>query len=220
MYLWRRRYAVRWRKATQRNKQILVSVGSSRFSLLPPYLLPHRILKLSPHSRPPEVQLWGMRCEHRGLVTVQSWYRLVSASREWIAGYDVYKMYRQCLYCRIAVSLCIFRKAIFEDEWAHWQEGEAKTRRLNRPFRSTCKAHRTRGRAACFFTFPVLFLWPTVFILIRRLRGLFLRLRKNQLRLRSTLATAQGGGGGGFTPEITSRLEVLSAKINSILVVG
>ena len=59
-------------KAAQRNKQTLISVGSSRFSLLPPYLLPHPILKLSPHSHPPEVQLWGMQCEHGGLVTVHS----------------------------------------------------------------------------------------------------------------------------------------------------
>ena len=112
----------------------------------------------------------------------------VSLTGEWAMGYDVYKMYQQCLYCRIAVSLWIFRKTIFEDECAHWQEGEAKTRRLNRPFRSTCKAHRTCGCTACFFTFPVLLLRPTIFILIRRLRGLFLCLRKNQLRLRSTLA--------------------------------
>lgn len=101
------------------------------------------------------------------------------------------------------------------------REGEAKhkTRHLHRPFRSACKAHRTRGCTACFLTFPVLLLRPTVLILVCHLRGFFLRLRKNQLRLRCH-STAKGGGSRRSTTEITSMLEVLNGKVNSILAGG
>lgn len=43
---------------------------------------------------------------------------------------------------------------------------------------------------------------------------------KEPAEVKINTGVAQGGGGGRFTPEITSRLEVLSVKINSILAVG
>lgn len=47
-----------------------------------------------------------------------------------------------------------------------WADAQGQGSPSNKPFRSTCKAHRIHCCTACLFTFPVLLFQWTVFILI------------------------------------------------------